>query len=923
MSVKMIVKSAVIERVSRRTLLSLAVCALMPMLAQANEPAASEPPKEVELLSPEQIEQRLAAARADANFQMVNHQVADKVAALDNVQPKDNQADDLPTNDSLATTEPSETALMIHGVPIAQIGDDAAPIGLDVLQLQQKATDETDGDINPDRYIPKYQDAQNNDAPIVNEKDMLKSQGIIGKLYDRLFNDGVAKVPRLKVQLYQYGDDGKTHKIDRKTKHSEPFANIQAALEDVTQESVLDFKAALPRLRQTVQAAARAVGFYEVKFSINKKAAGEIDLIIEDVGNPVRIETQVLEVRGEGADNEVYQAVLNTPTLAQGAIFNHGEYEATKDAIDATSGEQGFFDARWLDNSVDVILPDNVADVSLIYESGDRYAFDEVVFFTIDPETGELTDDPDKLPVKPKILQQLLTFKMGDAYNRQAVRALNADLLATGYFNVANIKTIYPERDVSDAVNFEQNRAQTDENAPTSERVELDDGVVAQVAPIEFHASQAIQDKIAAVAEKADALYNAPDNRVLPSDIDDKDKSILARISDAVAGVARAILPDEGKDEPILNDTIRAQLANRKSPQQVYQDKKVPLYVFVASDKPRDAHIGLGWGSDTGARLVTKFEHNLINRSGYQAGIETRLSSDKKGAKLYAERPWSHPLNDKVQASLSYEEEAISQSSGFDLSARTLEQGISRNIINKDGGWNKSYTLRYRLDELETSAPPETWEDLPVNFVDGKPTQEVLLAGVAFHKTDADNLVNPLRGFRQSYALEVGAKGVVSDTNMAIARVNLGGAYSFGDNVYGKDRAHQLLGQLQAGYIWAQDFDAVPYKLRFFAGGDNSVRGYNYNSLSPRSPQGYLTGGQALAVGSVEYNYEVYKDLRLAVFSDIGGAYDKDFSTDTKIGVGIGLRYASPVGQLRVDLAKGVDDDDTPIKLHFFIGSPF
>ena len=54
----------------------------------------------------------------------------------------------------------------------------------------------------------------------------------------------------------------------------------------------------------------------------------------------------------------------------------------------------------------------------------------------------------------------------------------------------------------------------------------------------------------------------------------------------------------------------------------------------MASDKPRDGQIGLGWGSDTGTRLVTKFEHNLINRDGYQAGAELRLSEDKKGVKV-------------------------------------------------------------------------------------------------------------------------------------------------------------------------------------------------------------------------------------------------------------------------------------------------
>ena len=111
--------------------------------------------------------------------------------------------------------------------------------------------------------------------------------------------------------------------------------------------------------------------------------------------------------------------------------------------------------------------------------------------------------------------------------------------------------------------------------------------------------------------------------------------------------------------------------------------------------------------------------------------------------------------------------------------------------------------------------------------------------------------------------------------------------------------------------------------MRFFAGGDQSIRGYSYNSLSPLSNKGYLTGGQVLAVATAEYNYEILKDVRLGVFSDVGNAYDTSFSNPTKIGVGVGVRWASPIGQVRVDVATGIREENRPIKLLFFIGTPF
>lgn len=860
---------------------------------------------DAELLTPEQIERRLKMAGLDQLQEQISQQnQADNVARLD--------GDTLVARiDGIERSDLTQNVDNGSDIPTKPLGQDAQ--------------------INPADHIPAYEPSQ---AWLIQESQELAvenpdqaKESLMQKIYNKIFNDGVGKQPRLKVHLYQPVLDKQNQpileKISRKQGHQEPYANIKAALEDITQESVADFKNALPRLRQTALAAARSVGYYDVDLSIKKKQAGEIEVVIERLGEPVQISHRIFEVRGEGSQHQDYQKVMQSQILQENQVFHHGHYEDSKAMIEGVSGEHGFFDGRWLDKSVDVILPDNVADVSLIYDTGSQYQFDQVVFFTIDPKTGQPTTDPDKLPVKPELLQRLLTFKMGDVYNRQAVKNLSDDLLATGYFNTVNTEVVYPQKQADQGqIVFEDRQSSDQEEGglTVSETVDLGDGVLAEVSPLEFNASELLKDKLNQVAQKADLLYSLPENQLLPINTEDKNTSILGRISDAVSNLVQAILPDEDNDND--RPLVQPELETHKSPTQVHQDKKVPLYIFVSSDKPRDAHIGLGWGSDSGPRLVTKFEHNLINRDGYQAGAEVRLSKNNQGVRLYANKPLTHPLDDKLQASLSYDQESIDQSTGFQLSTRTLEQGISRNIINKDG-WNRSYSLRYRLDALDTDAPREILEDLPVNFLGGRPTQEVLLAGVALHKTVADDLVNPKRGYRQHYSLELGAKNLVSDTNLAIARAGLSGVYSFGDNIYGESRAHQLSAGFQAGYIWASDFSDVPYKLRFFTGGDQSIRGYNHNSLSPVSDKGYLTGGQALAVANFEYSYEFLKDLRLAVFSDVGGAYDKNFSNPTKVGAGLGLRWASPVGQLRIDVATGVKEEGNPIKLHFFIGAPF
>lgn len=886
------------------------------------------------VLSPEEIEAKLDGVK-----------VADTTHLTGITLP----ANPTPTSDT--STQPSVSS---HIAPISRIGTSDVPLGLDITRNQklptlQSVTSEHDAralsdgqvvvnennELDPSAYIPQYeyQETAKIDEREPSVIDEPKKLGLVKGLYNRLFNDGQEISAKVEVHLYddtahatgaKSTDISQLNKYSRKVLKNEPFANIIATLEDMNAASIADFRGSIPRLRQAVVTASRAVGYYDMEFTITKAAAGEVNIIVHRLGDPVRADNQVLDIRGQGADNPTFMQVVNEPSIHQGDVFNHGKYEATKAAITDSSAEHGYFDARWLNSSVDVILPDNIADVSLVYDTGDQYAFDNVVFFTMDPQTKTLTTDPAKLPVKPELLRKLMTHQMGDAYNRTAARNLSNNLLATGYFNAVNTEAVLPSPVAESGVNFSVEQADRAKKE-VSEQVNLGDGVIAEIAPIEFSASQAIHDKLALVRQKAEQLYNAPDDRLLITDSREQSKTIFGRISDAVSNIARAVLPDETGDElPQLSEDYEPPtLQGRKTPQDVYQDKKVPLYVFVMSDKPKDAQLGIGYGSDSGVRLTGKFNHNLINKHGVQAGVDVKFSQNDKGVNAYITRPMTHPLNDKLKGLLSYEEERINKGVGtFDLYTRTLQTGISRNIV-KEGGWNRSYSLRYRLDELETNAPSDIRQDLPIEFIDNKPTQEAILAGYAMHKTIWDNPLAPMRGYRQYYSLEAGAKGVMTDTNMAILQAGVSGIYSFGDNLYGRDRAHQLIGSLNAGYIWADDFSAVPYKLRFFAGGDQSIRGYNYQSLSPLSDKGYLTGGQAIAVASGEYNYEVREGLRLALFSDVGNAYDKNFSNDTKIGAGVGLRYASPVGQVRVDIATGVGEEGNPIKLHFFIGTPF
>jgi translocation and assembly module TamA len=107
--------------------------------------------------------------------------------------------------------------------------------------------------------------------------------------------------------------------------------------------------------------------------------------------------------------------------------------------------------------------------------------------------------------------------------------------------------------------------------------------------------------------------------------------------------------------------------------------------------------------------------------------------------------------------------------------------------------------------------------------------------------------------------------------------------------------------------------------VRFFAGGDNSIRGYQFRSLGPIDMDGDVIGGNRLLVGSVEYEHPVKPRWSVATFYDVGNAFrDSDFHAVA--GAGIGARWQSPLGPIRLDLAKPLDGPDSGMRYHISFG---
>ena len=128
-----------------------------------------------------------------------------------------------------------------------------------------------------------------------------------------------------------------------------------------------------------------------------------------------------------------------------------------------------------------------------------------------------------------------------------------------------------------------------------------------------------------------------------------------------------------------------------------------------------------------------------------------------------------------------------------------------------------------------------------------------------------------------------------------------------------------MLLRAQAGASWVAAFSELPGSQRFFTGGDQSIRGYAYNSLGPTDAAGTVVGGRNLAVASVEYEYLIGEIFSTALFYDAGNAFDPgDFTVMS--GAGIGFRWYMPFGAIRIDIANAITEPGRPWRLHVTMG---
>ncbi|WP_065258315.1 autotransporter assembly complex protein TamA [Pseudomonas bananamidigenes] len=320
----------------------------------------------------------------------------------------------------------------------------------------------------------------------------------------------------------------------------------------------------------------------------------------------------------------------------------------------------------------------------------------------------------------------------------------------------------------------------------------------------------------------------------------------------------------------------------------------IPVAVKLDTRKPRTMGLGLGYSTDVGPRIKANWTRHWVNPQGDSYGWEAELSAPRQNVGLFYDIPLDPPLTDKLRWAGGYQYEDID---GSDTLSKLLTFGPEWHS-KLPSGWQRVISLKWQREEYQLG--------------DDSGLSTLLMPGISYSYLKSDNRIDPHNGYRLTFESKVAKEGLGSDNNLLYGTALIKGLTTVFDN-------HRFLGRVQVGGSATNGYSSVPPSLRFFAGGDQSVRGYDYQSLSPENSKGDRIGGRYMVAGSVEYQYSIAEKWRVATFVDQGNSFNKLELPNLKTGVGIGVRWVSPVGPIRLDLAHALDDDGG-IRLHFSMG---
>ena len=330
------------------------------------------------------------------------------------------------------------------------------------------------------------------------------------------------------------------------------------------------------------------------------------------------------------------------------------------------------------------------------------------------------------------------------------------------------------------------------------------------------------------------------------------------------------------------------------------EGREVPIEVELTL-APRSIYtVGLSYGTDSGAGVRLGLERRFINSRGHKLLFDLNYAETRKTLSTIYRIPAFKWLDGWYTGVLQATDE---QTDYIDINNAQL-------ILSRSGQINERWSV-----VAAASALRERWRygNAASTFLTDYKYTTLVYPELRGEYVGVDDRLFPRAGISGNLTVRGGVEGAGSDANFGQAHLKARWFLAPTDG-------GRLLLRGEVGSTFTGDLVDMPPSLRYFAGGDRSIRGYAWREVGPRIMDDFAVGAKNVVTASIEYEHYLNGGpWGGAVFVDTGSAFDD--KPDLHTGVGIGVRWRSPVGPVRVDVARGLNNPDSPYQIYLNIGA--
>lgn len=332
----------------------------------------------------------------------------------------------------------------------------------------------------------------------------------------------------------------------------------------------------------------------------------------------------------------------------------------------------------------------------------------------------------------------------------------------------------------------------------------------------------------------------------------------------------------------------------------------LPITVDVSERKHRTVALGLRYFTDDGGGARVEWEDRNIRGLGHRLRTALDFTTRRLGLTAAYEIPRFQRPDQRFALQF---EAARERTDAYDSAYFGIAQRVERDLSER---LTVGLGVGLRLSEVERD-----------NQIDDRASFEFLYAPAFLDFDGSDDKLNPTRGYR--IRAEFTPYLRISPLRDSFLQVKtVGTAYW----PVGQNDRWVLASRVAVGFMGPGGLDEIPADLRFYSGGGGSVRGYGYQLAGPLDANDNPLGGRSLIEAAMEMRYRFSDTIGLAAFVDSGTVYNSvfpDFSEELRVGAGVGLRYYTPLGPFRFDVAMPLNarGADSSFQVYLSIGQAF